>query len=140
MRISDWSSDVCSSDLEQQVKRSLHACDTEKPLRSAGARQKTDIDLGQSYDRFRIIDKNAVMRRQCQFEPAAECKTIDNRNPGLPTLLYCAMHLGCALAEIQGVVLGQSAIAFDKQFQIGAGHERLLAGGDRKSTRLNSSN
>src|SRR3546814_2899614 len=83
MRISDWSSDVCSSDLEQQVKRSLHACDTEKPLRSAGARQKTDIDLGQSYDRFRIIDKNAVMRRQCQFEPAAECKTIDNRNPGL---------------------------------------------------------
>src|SRR3546814_9028964 len=94
MRISDWSSDVCSSDLEQQVKRSLHACDTEKPLRSAGARQKTDIDLGQSYDRFRIIDKNAVMRRQCQFEPAAECKTIDNRNPGLPTLLYCAMHLG----------------------------------------------
>src|SRR3546814_20450952 len=49
---------------EQQVKRSLHACDTEKPLRSAGARQKTDIDLGQSYDRFRIIDKNAVMRSE----------------------------------------------------------------------------
>src|SRR3546814_12438090 len=106
MRISDWSSDVCSSDLhgrgfgiekatrfrkrkafliprfhririgreprlgmgdqlssrndlihnlqlqglsrlhrtanEQQVKRSLNDCDTEKPLRSAGARQKTD--------------------------------------------------------------------------------------------------
>src|SRR3546814_4260806 len=107
MRISDWSSDVCSSDLS-----------------FAGARQKTDIDLGQSYDRFRIIDKNAVMRRQSQFEPAAECKTIDNRNPGLPTLLYCAMHLGCALAEIQGVVLGQSAIAFAQ---------------DRKSKRQNSS-
>src|SRR3546814_1446779 len=106
MRISDWSSDVCSSDLhgrgfgiekatrfrkrkafliprfhririgreprlgmgdqlssrndlihnlqlqglsrlhrtatEQQVKRSLHACDTEKPLRSAGARRSEE--------------------------------------------------------------------------------------------------
>src|SRR3546814_15063803 len=84
MRIRDWSSDVCSSDL-----------------------QKTDIDLGQSYDRFRIIDKNAVMRRHCQFEPAAECKTIDNRNPGLPTLLYCAMHLGRAL-DRKSVVSGKS--------------------------------
>src|SRR3546814_5280367 len=104
MRISDWSSDVCSSDLMRGFGR-RQLC---RRMMEVGLRRRLDtVDAGTEFGDVEIDLENALLRPQC-FD--------QDRVAGFD-----------AFAKIT---------AARPQEQILRG---LLADGDRKSTRLNSS-
>src|SRR3546814_13160326 len=67
MRISDWSSDVCSSDL-----------DTSQPHGAAQAREQTQLHLRQSDHRG--CRHHAIVTGQREFKTAAEREAVDRHD------------------------------------------------------------
>src|SRR3546814_8142876 len=102
MRISDWSSDVCSSDLLKF--------------------EFVGVGVERHAQRFQPGDKPAAVVAE-----AAQCRGAD-RIAGLH--LQIAEHRIGAVVDIGAALLFGAAAAVD---------DATTAGGDRKSTRLNSS-
>src|SRR3546814_5352621 len=118
MRISDWSSDLCSSDLHQLEIAQLHA-----PARTADAllRRYPDPARGRRLSRLYRMDRLDLCRAACRAQLLA--------SDGEP-------HTG-ALCHIRGIDLvpvGARAARGNRHFGL-----RGTEYGDRKSTRLNSS-
>src|SRR3546814_10049352 len=116
MRISDWSSDVCSSDLAAAVE-----------LLQAGEGNVGDVEVQPHADRVgrdEIIDLARLEHRDLRIAgPGAE-RTHDDRRAASET----AQHLGDRIDLLGRVSDDRRALGGPRQLQ------------DRKSTRLTSSN
>src|SRR3546814_6520886 len=97
MRISDWSSDVCSSDLRRitaQILHQTHRIDSARTGRSAGAKRYADIRrmqgqqlLGRTHQLFlrRDIAGGEKLQTDCLLLTAHEVNNLDKRPD---TMLY----------------------------------------------------
>src|SRR3546814_4983951 len=65
MRISDWSSDVCSSDLEHRVRPdALGRLHRHQPVAAAAAEHQPDLErVGYNHDRARLVEQLVRDRR-----------------------------------------------------------------------------
>src|SRR3546814_3453702 len=72
MRISDWSSDVCSSDLLDDVRRWLRHADVELDDRRAGTR--AGIAHGDAGAARRDVEIRIAERRVAEAEAERECR------------------------------------------------------------------
>src|SRR3546814_7711607 len=112
MRISDWSSDVCSSDLHRDIRLEKARADDDE-----GERRPEDVDRGI------ILTADALDRHQTV--PDGEQQAAEQHR--------------LALAEIAvGEIAAEDRRDIDEA-GVGAVNEVRLAVRDRKSTRLNSS-
>src|SRR3546814_6647696 len=111
MRMSDWSSDVCSSDQIEQVQR------VDDHLHVGGALALGDVELLLRLDRVAVCDPAPALERR--FLPVA-VGTAD---------------VDCAELRQDG----QNRVERIGRRVVGVYQERDVGGGDRKSTRLNSS-
>src|SRR3546814_19224775 len=78
MRISDWSSDVCSSDLKRRCPLSLCAYPKKRPaLRAAFLRAPISSFAGQLFDNCRILQSRDVLCDLLTFADRAQQATHD---------------------------------------------------------------
>src|SRR3546814_3960601 len=76
MRISDWSSDVCSSDLKRRCPLSLCAYPKKRPaLRAAFLRAPISSFAGQLFDNCRILQRRDVLCDLLTFADRAQQAT-----------------------------------------------------------------
>src|SRR3546814_7161812 len=167
MRISDWSSDVCSSDLAAAIADALPGNGVEAALLAPDAVRLDSLDalLEQPLDGIVIATPSALHAEQ----------SIRALERGVP--VFCQKPLGRTGAEVRAVIDAARAadrlLGVDLSYRGTAGmralrdhvragqlgqvhavdlifhnaygpdkpwfHDPLLSGGDRKSTRLNSS-
>src|SRR3546814_3394217 len=122
MRISDWSSDVCSSDLLDQSRRAL--------------RPRIEIGPGERARKTRM-----GIKAQSPARLGGEVELLDR--PFLPLGRLALHRVGRESVEL-GVIGGmhRNQLALQMRRKLGDLDARLAAGArklDRKSTRLNSS-
>src|SRR3546814_6077326 len=132
MRISDWSSDVCSSDLPVQGRRPAA---TEWPAVSV-ARPATDRP-GRARAAPPTSDPGSSASRGCR---AAYCRRL-SRQRDLSAMPACAQPLQQAWPEVGTSVGTKYPAAHADEFQANLADPFLMQFPyeDRKSTRLNSS-
>src|SRR3546814_10650275 len=138
MRISDWSSDVCSSDLLRCVG---HALDALAGQHGAGARCRHQAVAPGTQ---RVLPKAAAIL-QAEGEAAGGAEALDRRRrqregEAVLDLHEPAVHPpGDSACGILGAALAPVLQSDEGEAGILAGAGEAEAGEDRKSTRLNSS-
>ena len=115
---------------EEQIERGFGADQAGQALGAARAGQQADVDFGQANHGLRIIGQHAIVAGQRQLETTAQREAIQGAGHRLAQRFDGAIAGGDALAQRIGLCLAQRAIGGDHCFQIGAGHESLLARGD----------
>ncbi len=130
--------------LEQKLQRVGGRHHARDALGAAGAREQSDLHLGQAQPRAFVVGGDAVMAGETQLEPAAERRAVDRRHPRLAARLQPpAEHRPFAALleqERRGRLLAARfcrlgiVAAVDLQHgEVGAGAERVLAGGDDRT-------
>src|SRR3546814_7969574 len=140
MRISDWSSDVCSSDLVEQARL----------YDAAGADELCFLDITASHEaRGTILD---IVRRTAEvcFMPLTVGGGVRSVEDARALLLAGADKVAVnsaavsrpeVIAEIADRFGSQCVVASEDARRVGGGHWEIFTHGgrDRRSTRLNSS-
>src|SRR3546814_5349752 len=147
MRISDWSSDVCSSDLRRVAKNDGYVL-----LRQLDASEVSDDDLsagigfGDSGDiGINIYTIGRQMLRDCAQEAAGATGRLDHTNMPEPIEHVVSEHFGRPEGREPLVKIGISALRVQRREALLIeknalrGPDQPVVLVDRKSTRLNSS-
>jgi hypothetical protein len=112
--------------LHQPVGDAEHA---HRPDYAAGARQQAERDFGEAELRRRVVQRDATVTGESDFETAAERRTVQCRDDGLAQRLESAqvgLDLGDALCELRSVLVRH----LDEQLEVAAGEEGVLRGRD----------
>src|SRR3546814_9818099 len=132
MRISDWSSDVCSSDLFGGARIAEHALEQPRPAVAGD-----DADLDEAARELRALGGDADITGAGEFAAEADCMAVDRGDHRDLAVHQRADHRLNAAAIVGagriGLVEHADALAIQHRFQIAAGAERLAAAGQDDS-------
>src|SRR6185437_4074565 len=113
--------------LEQELQSVRGREHPRDPLRAAGARKESDLDLGQAEPRLRIVSRDAMMAGKRQLETPAHRRAIERANPRLSAVLDASIELRQLAAFLEQhargglftLVLGHGREYFGKAIQHG---------------------